>query len=173
MLAAAAGAGMPHDAAWMKRSKDYMLANLLPWIGEDGSGVSCPSYLGASIEQVLFMALALKYSGGYDAFKEEPKFHKFGQFMLDICTPPDPRSPLDGPLQGLPMSAKLDPKAVNRVNLWAVGDTSRTQTNGMLDTLSLGFRGVDDPLAGALLTMAGRMGHLRRRHGANPAAAQY
>ena len=111
------GAGMPHDAAWVKRSKDYMLGNLLPLVGEDGSGVSCPSYLGASIEQVLYMALALKYGGGYDAFKEEPRLRKYAQFMMDILTPPDPR-----PRQN-------DPTKKNLVSYWEVGDTSRQEFN--------------------------------------------
>ncbi len=159
VMTAAVGVGIPGDAEWVKRSKGHMLGNLLPWVADDGSGVSCPSYLGASIEQVLHMSIALKYGGGYDAFKEEPRLHKFAQFMMDICTPPDPRSPIGSGSMGLPMGAKLDPNAKNRVNMWAVGDTSRTMTTSMMDELALGFSGVDEQLAGGLLTMSARMGH--------------
>ena len=147
VLCAAASAGFPHHQAWVSRSKEYMLGNLLPWIGEDGSGSACPSYLGAGDEQALFMALALKYGGGYDAFKEEPRVRKFAQFMMDLMTPPDPR-----PRQN-------DPTKRNLVSYWVIGDTSRQEATGMLSALSLGFAGVDDQLAGALLTMSKRMGN--------------
>ena len=93
------------------------------------------------------MALALKYGGGYDAFKEEPRLRKYAQFMMDMLTPPDPR-----PRQN-------DPAQKNLVSYWVVGDTSRQEATGMLNALSLGFAGVDDKLAGALLTMSARMGN--------------
>jgi len=157
VMAAMAMAGHPRFAAWTARSKAYLEGNLRPLISEDGAGISCPSYLGASLEPILYMALALKYGGGYDAFKDDPRLARFGQFMIDILTPPDPRSPMGSAYMGLPLGAKLDPNAKNRVNLWPLGHTSRTQTTGILDILALGYAGVNDPLAGALRTMAARM----------------
>ncbi|OPZ85759.1 MAG: hypothetical protein BWY76_01271 [bacterium ADurb.Bin429] len=157
VMAAMGMAGHPRFAAWTARSKAYLEGNLRPLISEDGAGISCPSYLGASLEPILYMALALKYGGDFDAFKDDPRLRKYGQFMIDILTPPDPRSPMGGPAEGLPMGAKLDPNAKNRVNMWPLGHTSRTQTTGILDILALGYAGVNNPLAGALRTMSARM----------------
>ncbi len=157
VMSAMVMAGHPQFEAWKARSKAYLTGNLQPLISEDGAGISCPSYLGASLEPILYMALALKYGGGYDAFKDDPRLSKYGQFMIDILTPPDPRSPMGSSYMGLPMGAKLDPNAQNRVNVWPLGHTSRTQTTGILDILAIGYVGVNDPMAGALRTMAARM----------------
>lgn len=138
--------GQPEDKRWLARSKGYLLGNLLPLVGDDGASISSPSYTMASIEPVLEMALVLKYSGAYDAFKENPSLRKHGQFMLDVLTPPDVRTPIGGkPANGY------------RCNLWTVGDTQGQLTTGMDDMLALGFAGVDEPLAGALRTMSKRM----------------
>jgi len=158
VLAAAAMAGHPDQARWLARSRGYLDGNLLGLIADDGSGLSCPHYLGASTDPVLYMALALKYGGGYNVFKEDPRWARFCQFMIDILTPPDPRSPLGGHQFGLPLGAPSDPAARNRRNLWPLGHTSRTETTGILDMLALGMQGVDDRLAGALRTMSAEMG---------------
>ncbi len=60
VLAASAAGDYPKAAAWRQYSVGYMLGNLEPLIAEDGSGISCPWYLGASIEPVIYMALVLK-----------------------------------------------------------------------------------------------------------------
>lgn len=159
VLTAAAMAGHPRHDAWLKRSRGYLDGNLGPLQFPDGSNVSCPHYMGAAMEPILFMALAMKYGGGYDAFREDPRLRKAGQFMIDILTPPDPRSPLVGGGQaGLPLGAKLNPAARNRRNIWPLGHTSRTETTGIIDLLALGYAGIDEPLAGALRTMSAEMG---------------
>lgn len=143
VLTAAAAGDYPKGAQWRRRSTGYLLGNLDPLIAEDGSGISCPWYLGASIEPVLYMALALKYGGGYDAFRDNERLRRFGQFMMDIIMPPDPRSPIAGA-----------PAGTYRRNLWQLGDTSRTAVNGIVPYLTLGYAGVDDRLAGAARRMA-------------------
>ena len=158
VLTAAAMAGHPGQERWLKRCRGYLDGNLQGLLAEDGSGLSCPHYLGASADPVLYMALALKYGGNYDVFRRDPRWRKFSQFMIDILTPPDLRSPLGGPSSGLPLGAKLDPNARNRRNLWPLGHTSRTETSGILDMLALGMAGVDEKLAGALRTMATEQG---------------
>lgn len=158
VLTAAAMAGHPDQQRWLKRCRGYLDGNLQGLLAEDGSGVSCPHYLGASVDPTLYMALALKYGGSYDIFKKDPRWRKFGQFMIDILTPPDLRSPLGGPYYGLPLGAKLDPNARNRRNLWPLGHTSRTETSGIFDMLALGLAGVDEKLAGALRTMSAEQG---------------
>jgi hypothetical protein len=140
-------AGDPADAAWRKRSVGYMLGNLNPLLGSDGASISSPSYSMASIEPIVDMALALKYGGEYDAFKHDPRLQKLGQFMIDVLTPPDPRTPLKGDA------------AQNRVNLWTLGDTQRSLTTGMHEMLALGYAGANDALAGALKTMSARQDH--------------
>ncbi len=158
VLTAAAMAGHPRDAAWLQRCQGYLHGNLQGLLAPDGSGLSCPHYLGASVDPVLYMALALKYGGDYDVFETDPRMAKFGQFMIDVLTPPDLRSPIGGPGHGLSLGATLDPQAVNRRNLWPLGHTSRTETTGILDMLALGYAGVNEPLAGALRSMAAEMG---------------
>ncbi len=158
VLTACAMAGHPRSAEWVKRCRGYLDGNLQGLLASDGSGLSCPHYLGASVDPVMYMALALKYGGGYDVFKIDPRMARFGQFMIDLLTPPDPRSPIGGPFYGLPLGAPLDPNAVNRRNLWPLGHTSRTETTGILDMLALGYAGVNEPLAGALRSMAAEMG---------------
>ncbi len=158
VMTASAMAGYPRQELWLKRCRGYLDGNLAGTLAEDGSGVSCPHYLGASIDPIMYMALALKYGGNYNVFKKDPRWPKFGRFMIDILTPPDPRSPLTGPYYGLPLGAKLDPTARNRRNLWPLGHTSRTEPTGLLDMLALGMEGVDEPLAGALRKTAMDMG---------------
>jgi len=158
VLTAGAMAGMPGNAARLQRCRGYLDGNLGPLLAADGSAVSCPHYIEASIQPILYMALALKYGGDYDAFKDDPKLTKFGQFMMDILTPPDPRSPVIGSSQGLPMG-QYSLTAHNRRNLWPLGNTSRTETSTMMDLLTLGFAGVDDRLTGMLHTAGDEMGH--------------
>ncbi len=158
VLCAAAMAGHPDQQRWLKRCRGYLDGNMIGLMGEDGSGLSCPHYLGASTDPVLYMALALKYGGNYNCFKEDPRWPKFCQFMIDILTPPDPRSPLIGGQYGLPFGAKLDPGVKNRRNIWPLGHTSRTETTGILDMLALGMQGQDEKLAGALRYMSSEMG---------------
>jgi hypothetical protein len=159
VLTASAMAGMPGGETHLRRCRGYLDGNLIPLLADDGSAVSCPHYIGASMQPILYMALALKYGGGYDAFKADPRMARYGQFMMDILTPPDPRSPKSGPYLGLPMGAKvcLDP-AVNRPNLWPLGNTSRTEPTSMLDMLALGYQGVNDTLAGELMDVSRAMG---------------
>ena len=158
VLTASAMAGHPRQAQWLKRCRGYLDGNLGGTLAEDGSGVSCPHYLGASIDPIMYMALALKYGGGYNVFARDPRWPRFCRFMMDILTPPDPRSPLAGSYFGLQWGAKLDPAARNRRNLWPLGHTSRTEPTGILDMLALGMEGVDDRLAGELRSMAMEMG---------------
>jgi hypothetical protein len=158
VLTAAAMAGHPNQKAWLKRCPGYLDGNMPGTLAEDGSGVSCPHYLGASLDPIMYMALALKYGGNYNVFKKDPRWPKYSQFMIDILTPPDLRSPLAGSYAGLPLGAKLDPTTRNRRNLWPLGHTSRTEPTGLLDMLALGMEGVNEPLAGALRVMAMEMG---------------
>lgn len=158
VLCAAAMAGHPDQPRWLARSRGYLDGNLQGLLGPDGSGLSCPHYLGASADPVLYMALALKYGGGYDAFAQDPRWASFCQFMIDILTPPDPRSPLGGHPYGLPLGAPVDATARHRRNLWPLGHTSRTETSGILDMLALGMQGHNEPLAGALRFMSAEMG---------------
>ena len=158
VLAACAMADMPGNAARLKRCRGYLDGNLQPLLASDGSAVSCPHYIEASMEPILYMALALKYGGDYDAFQQDPRLAKFGQFMVDILTPPDPRSPVKGSVYGLPMG-KYDLTAHNRPNLWPLGNTSRTETTTMTDLLSLGYAGVNDQLAGTMRAAGDEMGH--------------
>ncbi|MHB9134470.1 MAG: hypothetical protein ACYDBB_25645 [Armatimonadota bacterium] len=137
--------GHPSYSKWQQRSKGYLLGNLLPLLGSDGASISSPSYSMASIEPVVDMALALKFGGAYDAFKDDPRLQKLGQFMIDVLTPPDIRTPIGG-----------DPKNGFRTNLWTVGDTQRSLTTGMHDMLALGYAGTNEKLAGALRTMSKR-----------------
>ncbi|MHB9027071.1 MAG: hypothetical protein ACYC7E_23285 [Armatimonadota bacterium] len=160
VLSACAMAGHPRAAAWLQRCRGYLDGNLNPLQYPDGSNVSCPHYMGASMEPILYMALALKFGGGYDAFKEDARLAKAGQFMMDILTPPDPRSPVNGPYYGLPMGSKIDPQARNRRNMWPLGHTSRTEGTSIVSLLSLGYAGVDEQLAGALRKVAEDMGSL-------------
>ncbi len=159
VITASAMAGMPGNAARLKRCRGYLDGNLQPLLAEDGSAVSCPHYIGASMDPILYMALALKYGGDYDAFKQDARVARFGQFMIDILTPPDPRSPKTGPYYGLPLGSKVnyDP-AMNRRNLWPLGHTSRTEPTAILDMLALGYQGVDEKLAGTLNGVSGEMG---------------
>ncbi len=62
--------------------------------------------------------------------------------MMDIITPPDPRSPIPGA-----------PEGTYRRNLWQLGDTSRTCVNGIIPYLTLGYAGVDEKLTGAARQM--------------------
>ncbi|MHB9131314.1 MAG: hypothetical protein ACYDBB_09520 [Armatimonadota bacterium] len=159
VITASAMAGMPGNEARLRRCRGYLDGNIQPLLAPDGSAVSCPHYIGASMEPILYMSLALKYGGGYDAFKDDAKVAKFGRFMMDILTPPDPRSPVNGPYFGMPMGSKYDVTAHNRRNLWPLGNTSRTEPTAMLDMLSLGYQGVDDKLAGSLRGVSAEMGN--------------
>ena len=159
VLTASAMAGMPGNEARLRRCRGYLDGNLQPLLAADGSAVSCPHYIGASMDPILYMALALKYGGDYDAFKHDPRLARFGQFMMDILTPPDPRSPKTGPYYGQPLGKPytLNP-AENRRNLWPLGHTSRTEPTAILDMLALGYQGVDDRLAGTLNGVSAEMG---------------
>ncbi len=158
VLTAAAMAGMPRQEQWLRRCRGYLDGNMIGLLAPDGGGVSCPHYLGASVDPVMYMALALKFGGGYDVFAQDPRWRRFAQFMMDILTPPDPRSPLNGFYYGLPMGTPLDPAAANRRNMWPLGHTSRTEPSGLLGMLALGLQGVDDELAGALRQMDAEQG---------------
>jgi hypothetical protein len=159
VITASAMAGMPGNEARLRRCRGYLDGNLQPLLAEDGSAVSCPHYIGASMDPILYMALALKYGGDYDAFKRDPRVARFGQFMIDILTPPDPRSPKTGPYYGQPLGSKYDLNpAMNRRNLWPLGHTSRTEPTAILDMLALGYQGVDDRLAGVLNGVSADMG---------------
>jgi len=158
VMSAAAMAGHPMQDKWLKRCRGYLDGNLRGVIADDGSGVSCPHYLGASIDPIMYMALALKYGGGYDVFRNDARWPRFCRFMMDILTPPDPRSPASGPYYGLPMGQTAKPGEKLRRNLWPLGHTSRTEPTGILDMLALGMLGVDEKMAGMLRYMAAEMG---------------
>ncbi len=147
MTTAAAG-DYPGADAWRKRSIAYLEANVEPLISEDGSRISCPSYLGASIEQTLMMALVLKNTGTYDAFRQDERLRHFGRFMLDTIPPPDVRYPVKGA-----------PEGTYRRALWQLGDTSMGLSNGIIPYLTMAYKGVDDQLAGEARQMMEWMGY--------------
>lgn len=149
VITACALAGHPSTAAWLPRCKGYLEGSLNPLIFEDGSNVSCPHYMGAGMEPMLHMALALKFGGGYDAFKENPRLRNCGQFLLDIITPIDPRS--------------------NHRGIWPLGHTSRTEGSSLPESLSEGYLGVDDGLAHALHAASAAM----REHEKTPLTGDF
>jgi hypothetical protein len=60
-------------------------------VDSNGAQMSAPNYMGAGMATALGNAQQMQTTGIADPFRSEPKLALFGQFFMDMLTPPEPR----------------------------------------------------------------------------------
>src|SRR5262249_25613563 len=100
-------------------------------INEHGAEVGCPHYIAASFAPTLCTLLQIKQQSLGDPFKEEPRLAKFGEFYLNLLTPPEPR-------------------VGGKRALIALGGSSR-EPSDLFGVLGTGFRHADPRLSARLM----------------------
>ena len=100
-------------------------------VNEHGAESACPHYIGASFAPTLTTLLQLKQLGGADPFRAERRLVAFGEFYLNLLTPPEPR-----------LSGKR--------GFISLGDSS-TEPSEMYGMLATGFRDANAALSARLM----------------------
>ncbi len=82
------------DAAWKARA-DLIRAEtfdvLRGVINDQGAASGSSGYIAASVSPLLTTLLQFQSQGVADPFAEDARFSRFGEFLLSITSPPDPR----------------------------------------------------------------------------------
>lgn len=71
--------------------REGMIAKVRHLLNEYGAQFSSTGYQHASMMSTLGTLARLQRLGLLDAYREEPRLAKYGEFYMDLLTPPDPR----------------------------------------------------------------------------------
>jgi hypothetical protein len=100
-------------------------------INEAGASLGSPHYTGAEVEPLLNTLQQLNINGIANVFQQEPRLGKFGDFYMNMLTPPEPRFG-------------------GRRKLVSFGDGS-TEGSSIFGQLGTAFAGVDAQLSARLM----------------------
>jgi hypothetical protein len=82
---------LPEAQAWTDAAVEYFTTRTRDMISAEGGHMSCPHYVGASLDSSLSALLALQRTGRVEPFATEPRWTQFAEWYLNLLTPRDVR----------------------------------------------------------------------------------
>lgn len=75
----------------LQTATDMQLEGVYAQINNWGAHMGSPHYMGASMGPTLSMLQQVKTAGLQDPFRDEPRLTSYGEFLVNLQTPPEPR----------------------------------------------------------------------------------